>query len=190
VEDFMQRRIVVGVDGSPASADALRWAVAEAQATDGTVEAVYAWDPSPIVATGLPPLDWSQLRDAAEEHAAEIVRRAVGDQAAAEVMVSVVIGRPHEALAEASEDADLLVVGSRGFGGLEGIVYGSVGRHCAERARCPVLIVHHDPLGREVAAPREQGPRRQAPLRRRADSASSATARSQWISRPRRRSET
>jgi len=154
------RRIVVGMDGSPAAAEALKWAVAEARLGDAVIEVVYAWDPSPIVATGLPPLDWSQLRDAAEEHARVIVRRAVGEDPGVEITTTVAVGRPQEALVEASAEADLLVVGSRGGGGLAGIAIGSVGHHCAEHAECPVLVVHHNPLRRRPA--REARPRMRA----------------------------
>jgi nucleotide-binding universal stress UspA family protein len=50
-------------------------------------------------------------------------------------------GQPAEVLVEAAEDADLLVVGSRGLGGFRGLLLGSVGQQCAHHARCPVVIV-------------------------------------------------
>jgi nucleotide-binding universal stress UspA family protein len=146
MEKLELQLIVVGVDGSPAAAEALEWAVAEARATGARVEAVYAWDPSPIVAAGSPPADWRPLRLAAEDHAAEIVRGAVGDEPGVAVVPRMVIGRAAEILVDESTRADLLVVGSRGIGGLEGIELGSVSHHCAARAECPLVIVRHDPL--------------------------------------------
>jgi hypothetical protein len=84
--------------------------VAEAQLTGARVEAVYAWDPSPLVAAGGPPQpDRRPLRQAAEQHAVELVRSAVGTDEAVEVAPRMVIGRAAEVLVDASADADLLM---------------------------------------------------------------------------------
>jgi nucleotide-binding universal stress UspA family protein len=48
---------------------------------------------------------------------------------------------PASVLIEASDGADLLVVGSRGRGGFKGLLLGSVGQQCSYHARCPVTIV-------------------------------------------------
>jgi nucleotide-binding universal stress UspA family protein len=152
MEGLEIRLIVVGIDGSPAAADALEWAVAEARLTGAAVEAVYAWDPSPVVRAGAPPADWRPLRRGAEEHAAEIVHRVVGDAEDVWVIPRMVMGRAAEILVDESARADLLVVGSRGVGGLEGIELGSVSHHCAAYAECPVVVVRHDPLARRHAA--------------------------------------
>jgi nucleotide-binding universal stress UspA family protein len=139
-------RIVVGIDGSPAAADALEWAVGQARLTGAEVDAVYAWDPSPIVAAGSPQADWRPLRHAAERRAAKFVRGVVGRAEAVQVTPKMMIGRPAEVLVAASAGADLLVVGSRGVAGLEGIEVGSVSHHCVAYAECPVVIVPRDPL--------------------------------------------
>jgi nucleotide-binding universal stress UspA family protein len=151
----MNGRIVVGIDGSESSADALRWAVAQAGLTGATVEAVYAWDPGALVSLGLPPLfDWEPLHEAARARTVEIVRETIPGNSGVRVVPKTVTGSPAEVLVKASERADLLVVGSRGLGGLKGMVLGSVGHHCAAHAHCPVVIVHPVPLAEKHAPKR------------------------------------
>ena len=151
----MNGRIVVGIDGSDSAADALRWAVEQAKLTGATVEAVYAWAPDVLVTAGMPPLvDWLLLREAAQARPGEIVRDAVGSEPGVRVVTRTMKGNPAEALVERSAYADLLVVGSRGLGGLKGMLLGSVGHHCAAHAHCPVVIVHPVPV------PEKHKPRR------------------------------
>jgi nucleotide-binding universal stress UspA family protein len=139
-------RIVVGVDGSEAAGEALRWAVAQAKLTGATVEAVYAWDPGVLVSLGMPPmLDWKPLREAANERPKEIVRETVGGDTGVRIVTKTVMGHAADVLVKRSATADLLVVGSRGLGGLKGMVLGSVGHHCAAHSHCPVVIVHSAP---------------------------------------------
>ncbi len=149
------KRIVVGVDGSPSSAEALEWAVAEARLTGATVEAVYAWDPAPIAASGLPEEEMQALHAAAKRRAAKIVRKLDGRGSDVRIVPRTAFGTTAQVLVDASEKADLLVVGSRGFGGLRGMVLGSVSHHCAAHAHCPVVIVHRAPL-RKRSVPARQ----------------------------------
>jgi nucleotide-binding universal stress UspA family protein len=140
-------RIVVGIDGSESSNDALHWAVGQAKLTGATVEALYAWDPGALASLGVPPLvDWAPLREAAEARPGEIVREALGDEPEVRILTKMVVGNPAEALVDHSSEADLLVVGSRGLGGLKGMLLGSVGHHCAAHSHCPVVIVHRAPV--------------------------------------------
>ena len=137
------KRIVVGIDGSDSSAGALRWAVAQAKLTGATVEAVYAWDAGAVVSLGMPPLvDWGPLHGAAEERPKEIVRDVIGGDSGVRIVTKTLRGHAADVLIRRSAKADLLVVGSRGLGGLKGMVLGSVGHHCAAHAHCPVVIVH------------------------------------------------
>ncbi|WP_037577017.1 universal stress protein [Phaeacidiphilus oryzae] len=145
--------IVVGVDGSGYSAEALRAAVAQARLTGSAVHAVMAWQP-PGLFSSVP----SALEDAAEaaagvarpmrtfqqqaeEELAEAVRNALGGEAPDFVRATVVQGSPAQALLEAAEGAQLLAVGSRGYGGFRGLLLGSVSQHVAQYAHCSVLIV-------------------------------------------------
>jgi nucleotide-binding universal stress UspA family protein len=152
----MNKRIVVGIDGSGSGADALRWAIEQAKVTGATVEAVYVWDPGALVSLAVPPMvDWEPLRKAAQERPNEIVREAVGNQPGVRIVTKTVTGNPAQVLVDRSAHADLLVVGSLGLGGLKGMLLGSVGHHCAAHSHCPVVIVHASPL-RETHHPKRE----------------------------------
>ncbi|WP_346742472.1 universal stress protein [Rhabdothermincola salaria] len=66
-------------------------------------------------------------------------REALGEDA--DIVAEVAQGDPGQRLVEASTHADLLVVGSRGRGGIRSLVLGSVSQHCAQHAECPVVVV-------------------------------------------------
>jgi nucleotide-binding universal stress UspA family protein len=152
----MNGRIVVGIDGSDSAADALRWAVEQAKLTGATVEAVYAWDPGALASLGVPPMiDWAPLHAAAEARPVEIVSEAVGSDPGVRIVPKTVTGNPAQVLVDCSAHADLLVIGSRGLGGLKGMLLGSVGHHCAAHGHCPVVIVHASPV-REPHHPKRE----------------------------------
>ena len=137
-------RIVVGVDGSPSSARALRWAAAQARKTGAEVHAVTAWMPPTSYAwgPGLPDdIHWSEDCATGLEHT---IKEALDDEDAAAVHRHVVQGHPAQALIDQAADADLLVVGCRGHGGFTGMLLGSVSQHVIAHASCPVLVVHEE----------------------------------------------
>ncbi|HET7486711.1 MAG TPA: universal stress protein [Acidimicrobiales bacterium] len=136
-------RIVVGVDGSAASARALAWAVDEGRRRRATVEAVHAWAYPPTTSvTGLVPPPTVVHDDLVAEARAvlDAACDALGTDGAG---VSRVLqeGPPAKTLLDRAAAADLLVVGSRGRGGFAGLLLGSVSQQCAHHARCPVVIV-------------------------------------------------
>jgi len=136
-------RIVVGVDGSPSSRAALRWAVGQARLTGGTVDAVIAWQiPLMLENYSWAPIGVEEARDFAED-ARKRLDAAIGEEvrpADSELVRSQVVrGHPAQVLLDAA--ADLLVVGSRGHGSFAGALLGSVGQHCVHHAPCPVLIM-------------------------------------------------
>jgi nucleotide-binding universal stress UspA family protein len=140
----MSGRVVVGVDGSEASLQALTWAAHQAEITGAQLEAVVAWEPVALPygwsMDGIPAVtDDFNPAEIAERIAADSVKRVLGD-AASSVKTTVVEGHPATALVEASTDADLLVVGSSGHGAFVGMLLGSVSAHCAQKAHCPVVI--------------------------------------------------
>lgn len=136
--------IVVGVDGSPASIEALKFAIREAEIRCGAVTAVSAWNVPPIVfeaAWTAAAVDLSIYPRIADATLATSLERVNAKTAAVPVTSIVRKGQPADVLCELSAGADLLVVGSRGLGGFRGMLLGSVGQQCAHRARCPVVII-------------------------------------------------
>ncbi|MEW2620476.1 universal stress protein [Streptomyces sp. NPDC048106] len=140
-----RERIVVGVDGSEGSKQALSWAVRQADLTGGWVEAVIAWDvPQFHGALGwLPPSssDEAALAGRAQSELTAAVEEAAAAHPTVQVSTVVRYGSPASVLLEASRDAALLVVGSRGLGGFRGLLLGSVAQHCVQHAACPVLVL-------------------------------------------------
>jgi nucleotide-binding universal stress UspA family protein len=139
-------RIVVGLDGSPSSLAALRWAVRQAKLTGGFVDAITAWEISAAAMTGfgwapiaLP--DRSDMERTAQRALDEAIGLAVDPDDRSRVYGRIVQGAPAKVLLDASADADLLVLGSRGHGQLADALIGSVGLHCVHHARCPVVIM-------------------------------------------------
>lgn len=138
-------RIVVGVDGSEASKEALRWAARFAASIGGTIEAIIAWHPPANYGWGYLPGDWDPSQDA-EKALIDTVDAVFGANRPEGMTLLVSEGNPAKVLIDRSQGAELLVVGSRGHGGFVGLLIGSVSEHCAEHAKCPVLVVHgeHD----------------------------------------------
>lgn len=136
--------IVVGVDGSPESKEALRWAIEEAQLRQATLRAVHAWTyPAMFAGAYVPPemVDANRLSQDAREALDAAVAEVAGDDPHAYIERVVEHGPPAQVLVEAARDAALLVVGSRGHGGFTGLLLGSVSQQCAHHAPCAVVIV-------------------------------------------------
>ncbi|MEU5844698.1 universal stress protein [Saccharopolyspora shandongensis] len=139
-----QPRIAVGVDGSPGSRAALRWALRYAEQCGGTVTAVLAW--APPAYTEIAPMPPALSDEDSAARAEWELQKAV-DETSALLATSVPVGRKvvrghaARALLDEAREADLLVVGSRGHGGFAGVLLGSVGLHCVSHAHCPVVVV-------------------------------------------------
>jgi nucleotide-binding universal stress UspA family protein len=149
--------IVVGVDGSPGSDAALRWALAEAKLRGVPLRAVNAYElpqlpvGGPLVgapgvfASGATEEDLEPLRSAAVTQAERIIEDALERMGPAtdriETESAAVEGPAAETLIAAARDAELLVVGSRGHGGFVGLLLGSVSQKVVHHQPCPVVIL-------------------------------------------------
>jgi nucleotide-binding universal stress UspA family protein len=134
----MAYHAIVGVDGSPHSDAALRWALADAEKHGGQVTALFVWQ---VPFSSFPGLyDREALEKASKEFLIEKVS-AVAPTPSVPLLPVVAEGDPAEALVVASKDADLLVLGTRGRSPLAGLLVGSVSLQCAAAARCPVVLI-------------------------------------------------
>jgi nucleotide-binding universal stress UspA family protein len=142
--------IVVGVDGSDRSRQALRWAADLADTFGARVTVVTSWEFPLTYGYGAPIPSWSpedDMRRVQEESIAGVF----GDDPPHDLERVLRPGNAAHVLIEASRNALMLVVGSRGHGGFAGLLLGSVSAVVAEHASCPVLIVHGDRVPPVVA---------------------------------------
>jgi nucleotide-binding universal stress UspA family protein len=136
--------IVVGVDGSPSSVEALEWAIGQAALTHASVEAVTAWHYPSTYGAPLPDDgDYGQLAAETLSKAITAARntRMSAGEAAVDIAAVVAQGHPAQILLDRSAGASLLVVGSRGHGGFAEALLGSVSQHVVHHAACPVVII-------------------------------------------------
>ncbi|HET6877481.1 MAG TPA: universal stress protein [Jatrophihabitans sp.] len=137
--------VLVGVDGSAQSVLALQWAASLAESLDCALHVITIWDLPVFIgdAGAYVPDNWDP-----EGNARRAVEAAVDDVFTdgrpTGLRVSVCRGNAARTLIDASGSARMLVLGSRGHGGFAGLLLGSVSANCAERAHCPVLVVHGD----------------------------------------------
>lgn len=139
---------MVGVDGSAQSRAALDWAVEEATLRKGQVLALAAWN-FPYVSDALGQAwDYEGFQSDAqailEEELARVANRGV------KITGRVVQGNPASALVEASREAELVAVGSRGHGGFTGLMLGSVSTQTVRHAHCPVLVIREPAAGQDL----------------------------------------
>jgi nucleotide-binding universal stress UspA family protein len=129
--------VVVGVDGSPESIAALRWASDYAERTGAQLRAVIAW--TQRTGFGFVPSGPS-LHEEAQRTLERAVHKALGENAGRAVL-EVVEGRPEDVLVEASKHAGLLVVGERAYSSVAGLFLGHTGEACVRHAACTVVVV-------------------------------------------------
>jgi nucleotide-binding universal stress UspA family protein len=142
--DATAPRIVVGVDGSALAHSALEFAIEEAQLRKASLHVTYAYAVMASGVTGSTGHDYyEQVENEARDFLQGLTTSAPSTEGV-DVEWLAVPGNPSEVLIEASKEAVLLVVGSRGVGGFLGLVLGSVSTQCVQHSHCPVLVVRED----------------------------------------------
>ncbi|MFD9486770.1 universal stress protein [Streptomyces sp. NPDC059991] len=147
-------RVVVGVDGSEASHEALRWAVRHARLIRATVDAVAAYDVPGAAGWSAPAVDADLDEEQARKDLADEIHAVLVQAEDVALTSHVVRGNPAEVLIGASGDAALLVVGNRGRGGFARLLLGSVSLQCAQHASCPVVIIRQGTVDDAGVAPK------------------------------------
>lgn len=141
--------IVVGFDGSVHSGQALKWAISEAAIrrvplTVLTVQqAIAGYWGAPVLYPGDQDLAGHAAKVAQEETDTALENLSEG-QRPPSVEVQAVVGIPAEEILRVAQDADMIVVGSRGAGGFKKLLMGSVGLHITHHAHCPVVVIPAD----------------------------------------------
>ncbi|HEY8302705.1 MAG TPA: universal stress protein [Jatrophihabitans sp.] len=138
----IEQFVLVGVDGSPESRTALRWAEYFARDLDCEIEAMLVWQAPMAFEFNMTTVirDWDPQHEC-EKALTEIVDDVFGQQRPARLRLTVVGGYPARRLVERANAATMLVVGSRGHGAFASVALGSVSQRCVEYATCPVVVV-------------------------------------------------
>ena len=129
-------RIVVGVDGSPSSIEAVRWAAHRCQVIGAQLQAVMSWSPGTVESS---PVRGDPAADA-RDRVSVTLDHALGARAGT-VAVRVAQGSPGEVLLDAAAGANMLVVGSSEHARKDRFISDSVGDHLVAHSLCPVVIV-------------------------------------------------
>ncbi|MEU4410934.1 universal stress protein [Streptosporangium sp. NPDC023963] len=144
--------VVVGVDGSTSSLQAVTWAAQEATLRKAPLHVVHAalrWAYDvPLVPQ---PAHWGPAEEAAcKELLCQAAEQARSEAPTVEVTTEILDGSAAEAIATAAETAQLIVVGRRGLGGFTGLLLGSVSYDLAARSPCPVVVVNRLPTAQDT----------------------------------------
>jgi nucleotide-binding universal stress UspA family protein len=136
----IEETIVVGIDGSECSEQALRWAIHEAGTSGRPLLLLHTWHwrtdaiASPLSLVGAP--------DARKAGRHLLVRAAAqARRHGVTATTRLLEGAAATTLAKAAEGAAMLVVGSHGHRGMSRVVFGSVSQGCLQHARCPIVVI-------------------------------------------------
>ncbi|MGW3206071.1 universal stress protein [Streptomyces sp. NPDC001135] len=137
----MARTITVGLDDSPESRAAAEWAAREARLRALPLKILHVFEPVPVPVAQAPLLGAETGQDWSERIPVEAAEGIRLRHPGVEVITGRVTGTPAQALAEAADAAELLVLGSRGLGGIGGFMVGSVSLSVIAHAAHPVVLV-------------------------------------------------
>ena len=139
--------IIVGVDGSVRSRQALEWAVNEAAVRHAPLTVLTVRQALASYWGGPLPADRDLAkrdREAAQEETDSVLEKAGEEERPPSVTVRAVTGVPAEQLLDAAGGADMIVVGARGAGGFKRLLMGSVCTQVTHHAHCPVVVIPAD----------------------------------------------
>ncbi|MFJ8942570.1 universal stress protein [Streptomyces sp. NPDC102395] len=151
----MSRTVTVGLDGSLESRAAAEWAAREAKLRDLPLKLVHVWQPVPEPIAQAPLLGAETQRHWSERIPREVAEGLRLRHPGVDVAMEHISGGPADALAKASKDAELLVLGSRGLSGIGGFLVGSVGMSVIAHTDTPVVLVRS---GEQAADEHEKDP--------------------------------
>jgi nucleotide-binding universal stress UspA family protein len=136
-------KVVVGIDGSEAARQALRWAGDEAKLRGAALQVVHTWSRPYAVSGPNPRMGGLDAEDSERRRAEELVERELEATGIERVRIEreVVDGAPAKTLLDAAQRADLLVIGSSRHRKVADVALGAVGRECVQHSPCPVVIV-------------------------------------------------
>jgi nucleotide-binding universal stress UspA family protein len=136
-----KRPVLVGVDGSQPSLDALRWAADEAALRGVTLRVVHIWTGMPELYSGFYPIELPPLEKVAQSVLDSSLQDGLGDRDDISVDATLIHGPTVRGLLDAAEFSQLLVVGARGHGGFAELLLGSTSQQCLTHAECPVAVI-------------------------------------------------
>lgn len=141
--DMASGPVVLGLVDAADSLAAGRVAVAEAEKRGVPLMAIYAWDIAPELGDfgAVVRLDPEQTKQDLDAMLDELLAPLLDGHPDVQVDRRVVQATPRAALVEASQQASLIVMGSRGLGGFAGLLLGSVSRAVTRESECPVIVV-------------------------------------------------
>ncbi|MFJ8492947.1 universal stress protein [Streptomyces sp. NPDC094038] len=137
----MLRTVTAGLDGSPESRAAAEWAAREARLRGLPLKIVHVREPLPVPVAQAPLVGTETLQSWAENLPRESAEGIALRHPGVEVTGELLTGRPADLLTEEADACELLVLGSRGLGGVRGFLLGSVGLRVLARTRRPVVLV-------------------------------------------------
>jgi nucleotide-binding universal stress UspA family protein len=136
------RRVLVGVDGSPASINALRWAAGEAALRECPLTVAHAWTPvPPAYAAYYTGFDGAAMERAARAVLDDCLDQGLAGRTDVAVDARLVLAGAAQGLLDMAAEAGLLVIGSRGHGGFRELLLGSTSHQCVHHAPCPVAVL-------------------------------------------------
>jgi len=147
--------VVIGLQDAPDALAAATVAITEAEQRGVPLIAIYAWDLAPELGDlgSLARLDPVQTHQDLDGMLADLLAPLLVGHEDVTIERRVVQGSARNALVEASKNASLVVIGSRGLGGFAGLLLGSISRSVTREAACPVMVVRNRELSREIPVP-------------------------------------